>query len=881
MNQYQNQESSLAPSCCEHSVESCNDRWEEKTTFKVKDWIVVRGKELNGCIQRWFGKILEMQVKSYTPKTGNCTHKTKFEKVDTLIINLDKWSMNQLGKIRFKVLWAYSSKDHLPIELPAGYQLGHDEIILSTSNVDFVDIQNVIRLCSVFEMRDYYYNRITAMDISSSDNCGNINVWWRWRFDEESRKLIQYNRDDFIHVCRCRDVVHPHEGPLVQCGLCCGLFHSRCLHTDEILYPFPSHVFQQAEVQECRDTDKAKLLSSDIEKRVNSLYVSGVKSIGSCVVYTKKIVCGHCSGLFAMNGIQVTGIRELNSIQNCKKRVIIFNKSSNDKHSRARLESAGEQRRRCSKRLRIKNAAGGSVTPTLEEEAKDCSDDHVNLPSESNCSDNDTTTIMLSSDRGSIKKMAVEYSVMPPRFTTLGDFCRRNHSMNFVRKTRRFLDGGGLGTRSRVIHTRFAPFDDPRIDIHAMKEKERCSLDCSPLLQENVTLSTNKGSAGIRYVDGIAHRSTTTTGSKTSPFIYSTNSNNNNSLQRVGALFPQMQMYEWETNVFAPLQPVDLGFTYIGTRRLHESWKEFNSKRMQSDSGRTGNYLHSRLNDLLARHERQISPVCTLRLFWTGNEKGWGVRTEQFIPKDSPVLHYTGEVLPIQELIAREANRLSTQSLCVYHSSETIRCNAQSLLLSSPNPNPKPKPKRIKKNAKFSNASNMKFHSTFGSTSKHDWNGKAKKANNLKTSGFIQKTENRTRWTLLNALVEDTHNTCHKADIDCNGTSSIEASASQAVETVNFGVDPLHFGNVARMVNHSCTPCLMTYQVQNDKDLMTHLPPGFYIPPRLVYYSTRDIEAGEELTVDYVHNHNLKDEVSFIAQIPCLCGSDNCRKWVF
>ena len=55
----------------------------------------------------------------------------------------------------------------------------------------------------------------------------------------------------------------------------------------------------------------------------------------------------------------------------------------------------------------------------------------------------------------------------------------------------------------------------------------------------------------------------------------------------------------------------------------------------------------------------------------------------------------------------------------------------------------------------------------------------------------------------------------------------------------------------------------------------------FWLAFRLIYYSTRDIEAGEELTVDYVHNYNHKDEASLIAQITCLCRSDNCRKWVF
>ena len=61
-------------------------------------------------------------------------------------------------------------------------------------------------------------------------------------------------------------------------------------------------------------------------------------------------------------------------------------------------------------------------------------------------------------------------------------------------------------------------------------------------------------------------------------------------------------------------------------------------------------------------------------------------------------------------------------------------------------------------------------------------------------------------------------------------------------------------GNVARWINHSCTP---------------NLVPRIY-KGHIIYMSLRAITPGEELTVDY--NFAYKGDKS-----PCRCGAERCR----
>ena len=75
-------------------------------------------------------------------------------------------------------------------------------------------------------------------------------------------------------------------------------------------------------------------------------------------------------------------------------------------------------------------------------------------------------------------------------------------------------------------------------------------------------------------------------------------------------------------------------------------------------------------------------------------------------------------------------------------------------------------------------------------------------------------------------------------------------------------VDATHFGNVGRFVNHSCDPNLE----------IVLKPDG----SGMAFMSTRSIQAGEELTVDYSFGKSeLKKTLS------CHCGAECCRGWVF
>ncbi|KAI8092937.1 SET domain-containing 1Bb [Halteromyces radiatus] len=72
-------------------------------------------------------------------------------------------------------------------------------------------------------------------------------------------------------------------------------------------------------------------------------------------------------------------------------------------------------------------------------------------------------------------------------------------------------------------------------------------------------------------------------------------------------------------------------------------------------------------------------------------------------------------------------------------------------------------------------------------------------------------------------------------------------------------VDATVKGNLARYINHCCTPncCAKIIRVNKTK--------------RIIIYANRDIQPGEEITYDYKFPLETN-------KIPCSCGSDQCRK---
>ncbi|EDV25202.1 uncharacterized protein TRIADDRAFT_26103, partial [Trichoplax adhaerens] len=78
-------------------------------------------------------------------------------------------------------------------------------------------------------------------------------------------------------------------------------------------------------------------------------------------------------------------------------------------------------------------------------------------------------------------------------------------------------------------------------------------------------------------------------------------------------------------------------------------------------------------------------------------------------------------------------------------------------------------------------------------------------------------------------------------------------------------IDATKFGNIARFINHSCSPNLLAIAVRINTNV-----------PHLAFFAKRDIAPNEELTFDYAggYRDNYKQETSH--GIKCLCQSETC-----
>jgi len=119
-------------------------------------------------------------------------------------------------------------------------------------------------------------------------------------------------------------------------------------------------------------------------------------------------------------------------------------------------------------------------------------------------------------------------------------------------------------------------------------------------------------------------------------------------------------------------------------------------------------------------------------------------------------------------------------------------------------------------------------------------------------------------------------------DLDIN-----EGDDNTPGEDCVYTVDALKVGNISHFINHSCDPNLSVYNIWVDC-----LDPNL---PKLALFALKDIPRGTELTFDYksqpepsdkdksssTSDDSIKQDVPPIKKMECMCGSENCRKFLF
>ena len=79
-------------------------------------------------------------------------------------------------------------------------------------------------------------------------------------------------------------------------------------------------------------------------------------------------------------------------------------------------------------------------------------------------------------------------------------------------------------------------------------------------------------------------------------------------------------------------------------------------------------------------------------------------------------------------------------------------------------------------------------------------------------------------------------------------------------------IDAMFYGNEARFINHSCDPNVMSFNLSGQLESNAYHSVGLF--------AQRKIMPGEELTLDYSWDKNI---LQISEDVPCLCGSENCR----
>ncbi|MED6119582.1 hypothetical protein PIB30_013016 [Stylosanthes scabra] len=108
-------------------------------------------------------------------------------------------------------------------------------------------------------------------------------------------------------------------------------------------------------------------------------------------------------------------------------------------------------------------------------------------------------------------------------------------------------------------------------------------------------------------------------------------------------------------------------------------------------------------------------------------------------------------------------------------------------------------------------------------------------------------------WDELSVVMPDTHSN----------------PSCEVVEDGGFTIDALHYGNVGRFINHSCSPNLYAQNVLYDHDDKRI--------PHVMLFATENIPPLQELTYDYNYKiDQVFDSHGNIKRKNCYCGSVEC-----
>ncbi|GJM86314.1 hypothetical protein PR202_ga02163 [Eleusine coracana subsp. coracana] len=107
----------------------------------------------------------------------------------------------------------------------------------------------------------------------------------------------------------------------------------------------------------------------------------------------------------------------------------------------------------------------------------------------------------------------------------------------------------------------------------------------------------------------------------------------------------------------------------------------------------------------------------------------------------------------------------------------------------------------------------------------------------------------------------------------CKKIPSLQAGPSEDEEAV-FAVDAICRGNLARFINHSCTPNLFPQNVLYDHDDKSM--------PHIMFFAGEDIPPLKELSYDYNYAiDEVYDADGNIKKKQCFCGSVECTGWLY